>query len=249
MNRMLSHVLQTVRLRSPKPNPTRASPYSSGNRCLNRSPAERISFLSVSHRERSQGRSAMRGREEARQRYSGGRRVGLECRASFPRFGEAWDRGLRRSPAVANTVNHCELLGWVAMSPGANGTLFIPVTIPLRLGATAAFGSTRRVSAAYKVTPKWQRYASLQRTPPRWPLLQGYQQRRSSPAVGPLLVQHQGESLNLSEQGSLVVFKGIVSPALNATKWPDRAPSRSTLLVAKKHSQIPRPRFPCGCQS
>ena len=35
MSKELSHVSQTVRLHSVKPNPTRASPYSSGNRCLN----------------------------------------------------------------------------------------------------------------------------------------------------------------------------------------------------------------------
>ena len=102
MSRELSHVTQTVRLRFVKPNPTRASPYSSGNRCQNRWP---------SYRERSQGSSAMRCREEARQRYSGGRRVGLEGRASLPHAGEAWDRGLWRSPEEANTVNLFELLG------------------------------------------------------------------------------------------------------------------------------------------
>jgi len=47
----------------------------------------------------------MHRREEARQRYSGGRRVGQEGRASFLRFSEAWDRGLWRSPEVAYTVN------------------------------------------------------------------------------------------------------------------------------------------------
>lgn len=144
MSRELSHVLQTVRLRSVKPNPTRASPYLSGNRCQNRG--------SKSHRERSQGSAAMRCHEEARQRYSGGRRVGLECRASFPRFGEAWNRSLWRSPEEAHTVNLFELLGWVAMSPGENGTLLIPVTIPRRL-------CTRRVIPAYKVVPKWLVYA------------------------------------------------------------------------------------------
>lgn len=143
MSRELSHVIQTVRLRCSKPNPTRASPYSSGNRCQNRWPR---------CRERSQGSSAMRCHEEAGQRYSGGRRVGLECRASFPRFGEAWDRGLWRSPEEANTVNLFELLGWVAMSPGENGTLLIPVTIPRRLCAC-------RVMPAYKVVPKWLVYA------------------------------------------------------------------------------------------
>lgn len=144
MSRELSQVIQTVRLRSAKPNPTRASPYSSGNRCLNR--------WSKSPRERSQGSSAMRCHEEARQRYSGGRRVGLECRASFLRFGEAWDRSLWRSPEETNTVNLFELLGWVAMSPGENGTLLVPVTIPRRL-------CTRRVTPAYKVVPKWLVYA------------------------------------------------------------------------------------------
>jgi hypothetical protein len=144
MSRELSQVIQTVRLRSSKPNPTRASPYSSGNRCLNR--------WSKSHRERSQGSSAMRCHEEARQRYSGGRRVGLECRASFLRFGEAWDRSLWRSPEETNTVNLFELLGWVAMSPGENGTLLVPVTIPRRL-------CKGRVTPAYKVVPKWLVYA------------------------------------------------------------------------------------------
>jgi len=143
MSRELSHVTQTVRLQSVKPNPTRASPYSSGSRCLNRWQL---------HRERSQGSSAMRCREEARQRYSGGRRVGLEGRASFLRFGEAWDRSLWRSPEVAYTVNLFEPLRWVAMSPGENGTLLVPVTIPRRLCAC-------RVTPAYKVTPKWLVYA------------------------------------------------------------------------------------------
>lgn len=140
MSRELSHVTQTVRFPFGKPNPTRASPYLSGNRCLNR--------WFTSHRERSQGGAAMRGREEARQRYSGGRRVGLEGRASFPRTSEAWDCGLWRSPEVANTVNLFELLRWVAMSPGENGPLLIPVTIPRRL-------CKGRVKPAYKVTPKW----------------------------------------------------------------------------------------------
>jgi len=81
MSRELSHVIQTVRLRSVKPNPTRASPYSSGDRCQNRWPKSRW--------ERSQGSAVNGCREEARQRYSGGRRVGLEGRASFPRFGES----------------------------------------------------------------------------------------------------------------------------------------------------------------
>lgn len=94
----------------------------------------------------------MRCHEEAGQRYSGGRRVGLECRASFPRFGEAWDCGLWQSPTEANTVNFGELLGWVAMSPGENGLLLIPVTIPRRL-------CTGRVMPAYKVVPKWLVYA------------------------------------------------------------------------------------------
>ena len=143
MSRELSHVTQTVRLRTLKPNPTRASPYSSGNRCLNRWP---------SHRECSQGSSAMRCLEEARQRYSGGRRVGLEGRASLLRFGEAWDRCLWRSPEEAHTVNLFELLRWVAMSPGENGPLLVPVTIPRRL-------CRRRVIPAYKVTPKWLVYA------------------------------------------------------------------------------------------
>ena len=144
MSRELSHATQTVRLRTVKPNPTRASPYSSGNRCLNR--------WSNNHRERSQGGVAMRRREEARQRYSGGRRVGLEGRASLLRFGEAWDRCLWRSPEEAHTVNLFELLRWVAMSPGENGPLLVPVTIPRRL-------CTRRVTPAYKVTPKWLVYA------------------------------------------------------------------------------------------
>ena len=144
MSRELSHVLQTVRLRSVKPNPTRASPYSSGNRCQNRWPK--------SHRERSQGSAAMRCREEAGQRYSGGRRVGLECRASLHRQGEALGPQPWRSPEAANTVNRFELLGCVAMSPGENGTLLIPVTIPRRLCA-------RRVTPAYKVVPKWLVYA------------------------------------------------------------------------------------------
>ena len=143
MSRELSHVTQTVRLRTMKPNPTRASPYSSGSRCLNRW---------FSHRERSQGSSAMRCLEEARQRYSGGRRVGLEGRASFLRFGEAWDRSLWRSPEETNTVNLFELLRWVAMSPGENGSLLVPVTIPPRL-------CKRRVTPAYKVIPKWLVYA------------------------------------------------------------------------------------------
>jgi len=144
MSKELSHATQTVRLRTLKPNPTRASPYSSGNRCLNR--------WSINHRERSQGGVAMRRREEARQRYSGGRRVGLEGRASLLRFGEAWDRCLWRSPEEAHTVNLFELLRWVAMSPGENGTLLVPVTVPRRLCA-------RRVMTAYKVTPKWLSYA------------------------------------------------------------------------------------------
>jgi len=122
MNRELSHVLQTVRLRSWKPNPTRASPYSSGNRCQNRWPK--------SHRERSQGSAAMRCREEARQRYSGGRRVGLEGRASLHHQGEAWDRCLGRSPETANTVNRFELLGCLARSPGENGTLLMTGDYP-----------------------------------------------------------------------------------------------------------------------
>ena len=165
MNREPSHAIQTVRLRSVKPNPTRASPYSSGNRCQNRWPK--------GLRERSQGSTAMRCREEARQRYSGGRRVGLEGRASLHHQGEAWDRSLGRSPEVANTVNRFELLGYVAMSPGENGTLFIPVTIPRRLCA-------RRVMPAYKVTPKWLVYAVGEENAPRRSPLQGYQQRRSS---------------------------------------------------------------------
>jgi len=94
----------------------------------------------------------MRRREEARQRYSGGRRVGLEGRASLLRFGEAWDRSLWWSPGEAHTVNLFELLRWVAMSPGENGTLLVPVTVPRRLCA-------RRVMTAYKVTPKWLSYA------------------------------------------------------------------------------------------
>src|ERR671934_2947746 len=106
-----------------KPNPTRASPYSSGNRCQN--------WWPYSHWERSQGSAAMGCRDEAGQRYSGGCRVGLEGRASLHHQGEAWDRGLGRSPVAANTVNRCELLGYVAMSPGENGPLFIPVTVHL----------------------------------------------------------------------------------------------------------------------
>ncbi len=94
----------------------------------------------------------MRCLEEARHRYSGGRRVGLEGRASFLRFGEAWDRGLWRSPEEINTVTLFELLRWVAMSPGENGTLLIPVTIPRRLCKC-------RVTPAYKVIPKWLVYA------------------------------------------------------------------------------------------
>jgi hypothetical protein len=166
MSREPSHAIQTVRLRSWKPNPTRASPYSSGNRCQN--------WWPKSHWERSQGSSAMRCREEAGQRYSGGCRVGLECRASLHHLGEAWDRCLGRSPEAANTVNRFELLGYVAMSPGENGALFIPVTVPRRL-------CRRRVRPAYKVYPKWLVYAMVKRTFPKRPLLQGYQQRRSSP--------------------------------------------------------------------
>ena len=229
MSRELSQVAQTVRLRSLKPNPTWASPYSSRNRCLNRWSNPR--FDGDTHRESSQGSAARRCREEARQRYSGGCRVGLECRASLLRFGEAWGRCLWRSPEEANTVNLFELLGWVAMSPGENGLLLIPVTIPRRLCAC-------RVTPAYKVYPKWLVQAAAQRTLPQRPLLQGYQQRRSS--------HRGGESLNLSEQGSSTVLRGIVSPVPKATKWLDRVPSRSTLLVAKKHSQIARRLFPCG---
>jgi hypothetical protein len=53
----------------------------------------------------------MRCREEARQRYSGGCRVGLECRANFRRYGEAWDLRPLGSPEEANTVTLFELLG------------------------------------------------------------------------------------------------------------------------------------------
>jgi hypothetical protein len=165
MSKELSHAIQTVRFRAVKPNPTRASPYSSGNRCQNRWPNR--------CRERSQGSAVNGCREEARQRYSGGCRVGLECRASLLRFGEAWDRGLWRFPEEANTVNLFELLGWVAMSPGANGSLLIPVTVPRRL-------CTRRVTPAYKVAPKWLAYAVGEENVPKRTLLQGYQQRRSS---------------------------------------------------------------------
>lgn len=101
----------------------------------------------------------MRCLEEARQRYSGGRRVGLEGRASFLRFGEAWDCCLWRSPEETNTVNLFELLRWVAMSPGENGPLLVPVTVPRRL-------CTRRVMPAYKVTPKRLVYAAVPRTRP-----------------------------------------------------------------------------------
>lgn len=103
-------------------------------------------------------------REEAGQRYSGGCRVGLECRASLHRLGEAWDRGLGRSPEVANTVNRFEPLGCVAMSPGENGFLLIPVTGPRRLGR-------RRVMPAYKVYPKGLGYAMVKRTFPKRLLL------------------------------------------------------------------------------
>ena len=207
MSRELSHVTQTVRLQFVKPNPTRASPYSSGNRCLNR--------WSNDQRERSQGSSAMRCHEEAGQRYSGGRRVGLEGRASFPRTSEAWDCCLWRSPEETNTVNLFELLRWVAMSPGENGTLLVPVTIPRRL-------CTRRVTPAYKVTPKWLGYAVGAENAAQ----SGLCFRDTS--KGGVAPTRRGESLNLSEQGSSTEFRGIVSPVSKATKWSDRAPSRST---------------------
>ena len=82
------------------------------------------------------------------------------------------------------------------------------MTIPRRLCA-------RRVTPAYKDTPKWLVYAGGEENAPKRSLLRGYQQRRSS-HLG-------GESLNLSEQESIAVLKGIVSPVPKATKWPDRA--------------------------
>src|SRR5260370_17319286 len=132
MNRKLSHVTQTVRLRYVKPNPTCASPYSCRRRCQNRW----LSPDGTSRRGCSQASAAMRCREEAGQRYSGGCRVGPEGRASLLRFGEAWDRSLWRSPEEPDTVRLFELLGWVAMAPGANGLLFIPGTIPRPLSSS-----------------------------------------------------------------------------------------------------------------
>jgi len=235
MNRKLSHVTQTVRLRFPKPNPTCASPYSCRRRCQNRW----LSPDGTSRRGRSQASAAMRCREEARQRYSGGCRVGPEGRASLLRFGEAWDRGLWRSPEASHTVRRFELLGWVAMSPGDNGLLFIPVTIPRRLCSSLGSG---RVTPAYKVTPKWLADAVVQLTSPRRRLLQGYQQRRSS---HPRMVK----ACTLTSMEVQSRSRKQLAPWPQATKWPDRQPFPVNADTAKKHFQIARPRFPCGSQS
>jgi len=84
------------------------------------------------------------------------------------------------------------------MSPGENGTLFIPVTVPLRL-------CKRRVRSAYKVYPKWLVYAMVKRTFPSVLFF-------GDTSKGGVASACAGESPNLSEQGSIVVLRGTVSP-------------------------------------
>lgn len=157
MSRELSQSVQTVRLHSPKPNPTRASPYSSGSRCLNRR---------LLRRECSQGSSAMRCLEEARQRYSGGRRVGPECRASLPRFGQAWVPRLWGTPGVSYTVTpseHNRVVGdvtwrkWLFTRTGDYPT-------------SSQSGSPYCVTSGYKALPKCLSYAAASGGLPRLPV-------------------------------------------------------------------------------
>jgi hypothetical protein len=143
MRKELSHASQTVRLQSLKPNPTRASPYSSGSRWLNRL-----------RRERSQGSAAMCCLEEACQRYSGGCRVGPECRVSLPRFGEA----LGLSPL---RVSRRVLYGYSLRATRVVGDVTWRQWLFSYTGDYPTPSLSTRVMSDYKVPPKCLPHAAV----------------------------------------------------------------------------------------
>ena len=165
MNREPSHAVQTVRLRSLKPNPTPASPYLSGNRCQNWWPkatgnvARAAQRCAVAKRPGSDTPGGVVSASRVVRASTTRAKHGTAALGGLPK----WLIRLTASSYLGVWRCHLEKMA----------LYFVPVTVPLRL-------CTRRVSPAYKVYPKWPGDAMVKRTLPKRPLLQGFQQRRSS---------------------------------------------------------------------
>jgi len=185
------------------------------------------------HRERSQGRAAMRGHEVACPPGGAGLHMGRSPRRASPFLAKSvlsayFPTGLGGAYAVSaapmalvlHAITSCE---W-----------FVPPTdeVPRRLGPC-------RVSLDYKSHTKGQGYASLMGRAFPQPHLKGCQQRQSRGAQGRFGGNVCSERQNLRVPRGPCRFMGSVSPAVRATKWLGRTSSCQTIGPLRNSPQQP----------
>lgn len=180
-------------------------------------------LAAVSGGERSQGRSARIGHEEARLRYSPGWRLGLaDGRASAPLAKpdplppQRVPKRSRRLFALANRVTDAIM--------ERQGCVHTTDEVPPDRGVPCPVRST------HKAPPKGWAHVRGQRRASHPPLLWGCQQRQSRPWPRGTEERQNHRKPFVSQR-----YMGTVSPPAPATPWPAVASCAATRLHAKKH--------------
>ena len=170
-------------------------------------------------RERSQGRPVMGGLEVAS--FPGETRtpMGQSIKRATPSLAEfdlsaSFTTGRDGAHAVSAAPTPLAL---PASTPRAQHVRFTD-EVPRR----PVFG---QVTLGYKSYTKSQAHASETGTALSRPRLKGCQQRQSRSVAGPLLGPLRSERQNLRVSPGPFRSMGLVSPALNATKWRGRTSS------------------------
>jgi len=172
--------------------------------------------MGMPHRERSQGRAAMRGHEVASLPGEMG-----------PPSGQSHERA---SPFLAKFVRSAYFATGQDAAHAVSGVpmaLVLPATTPGTQHARFTDevprrpGHSGRVSPGYKSYTKGRAYASETGTAFPWPGLKGCQQRQSRGARLWLAKGACSERQNLRVPLGPLGFMGPVSPTNAATKWRD----------------------------
>ncbi len=187
------------------------------------------------HRERSQGRAAMRGHEVAS--LSG--ETGLHMGQSHG----------RASPFLAKSVLSASFstgLGAAYAVSGASVAFVLPAITSRKWFVRPTDEVSRRpgfdrVSVGYKSHTKGQRDASVTGTGFPRPRLKRCQQRQSRGAPCRFGGIVGSERQNLRVPRGPVRFMGQVSPAVRATKWLGRTSSCQTAGLLRNSPQQPVP--------
>jgi len=185
------------------------------------------------HRECSQGRAVMRGREVASLPGEAGLRMGQSQGRASPFLAKSVLSAYSSTGLVAAYAVSGAPLALV-LHAITSCAWFVPPTdeVPRRLGPG-------RVSFDYKSYTKGQGYASLMgRAFPR-PHLKGCQQRQSrgtSCRFGGIVCS---ERQNLRVPRGPCRFMGLVSPTVRATKWLGRTSSCQTVGPLRNSPQQP----------